>query len=159
VRIGIGYDIHRLIKGKKLILGGIEIPFDKGLDGHSDADVILHAVCDAMLGAASSGDIGRHFPDTDPAYKGISSMKLLKQVFETIGRKGFTVNNIDVVVIAEEPKIAPFAEKMKKNLSGLLDIKPERVNIKATTHEGIGPIGNGEAIASYAVASLEEKKL
>ena len=158
MRIGIGYDIHRLVKDRLLILGGVEIPFDKGLDGHSDADVLLHSVCDALLGAASSGDIGRHFPDTDPAYKGISSTKLLKQVFETVSRKGFAVSNIDVVVVAEKPKVAPFAEKMKRNLASLLNLDAEKVNIKATTNEGFGAIGSGEAIASYAIASLEERE-
>jgi len=146
------------MKGRKLILGGVELPYDKGLEGHSDADVLLHSICDAMLGASSSGDIGRHFPNTDPKYKDISSMKLLKQVFETIGRKGFVVNNIDAVIITEEPKIAPFAEKMKKNLASMLEIDIERVNIKATTNEGFGAIGSGEAIASYSVVTLQETR-
>ncbi|NQT22761.1 MAG: 2-C-methyl-D-erythritol 2,4-cyclodiphosphate synthase [Candidatus Omnitrophica bacterium] len=158
MRVGIGYDIHKLMKGRKLILGGVELPYDKGLEGHSDADVLLHSICDAMLGASSSGDIGRHFPNTDPKYKDISSMKLLKQVFETIGRKGFVVNNIDAVIITEEPKIAPFAEKMKKNLASMLEIDIERVNIKATTNEGFGAIGSGEAIASYSVVTLQETR-
>jgi len=158
LRVGIGYDIHKLMKGRKLILGGVELPYDKGLEGHSDADVLLHSICDAMLGASSSGDIGRHFPNTDPKYKDISSMKLLKQVFETIGRKGFVVNNIDAVIITEEPKIAPFAEKMKKNLASMLEIDIERVNIKATTNEGFGAIGSGEAIASYSVVTLQETR-
>ena len=156
MRVGIGYDIHRLMEGNKLILGGVEIPYIKGLVGYSDADVLLHAVCDAMLGALGLGDIGRHFPNNDPRYKGASSLGLLGKVNDLIRGEKYRVNNIDVVVIAEEPKISRFAADMKKKISGILHINESRVNIKATTAEGVGSIGRGEAIASHAVATLEE---
>ena len=156
MRVGIGYDIHRLMEGKKLVLGGVEIPFIKGLVGYSDADVLLHAIADAMLGAASLGDIGLHFPDTDPNYKGARSADLLKKVNELVGQKGYRVNNADVVVIAEEPRIGPFVAGMKKKISEVLNIDQSQVNIKATTNESVGSIGRGEAIASYAVVTLEE---
>ena len=158
MRVGIGYDIHRLMEGKPLVLGGVEIPYVKGLVGYSDADVLLHAVCDAMLGAAGLGDIGIHFPDTEPRYKGASSAGLLEKVNDLIRRKGYRLNNIDVVVIAEEPKISAFRADMKKKISGILRIDESLINIKATTQEGVGSIGRGEAIASYAVATLEEAR-
>ena len=156
MRIGIGYDIHRLMEDKKLVLGGVDIPYMKGLVGYSDADVLLHAISDALLGAAALGDIGIHFPNTDPAYKGASSKDLLARVMELIRKEKYSVNNVDVVVIAEEPKINRFATDMKKNISVILGIDPSRVNIKATTQEGVGAIGRGEAIASYAVVALKE---
>ena len=158
MRIGIGYDIHRLVEGRNLVLGGVEIPYIKGLEGHSDADVLLHAICDAMLGAAGLGDIGRHFPDRDPQFKNASSMGLLKEVFGAIKQKKFRVNNIDVVIIAEEPKLEPFKNSMVDKISRALDAKPDAVNIKATTGEGVGSIGRGEAMASYAVCTLIEER-
>ena len=158
MRIGIGYDIHRLMEGKPLVLGGVEIPYVKGLLGYSDADVLLHAVSDAMLGAVSLGDIGMHFPDTEPRYKGAKSTGLLEKVNDLIRKKGYRVNNVDIVVIAEEPKIGAFRANMKKKISDILRIDESRINIKATTNEGVGSIGRGEAIASYAVAMLEEIK-
>ncbi len=158
MRVGIGYDIHRLMEGNKLILGGVEIPYIKGLVGYSDADVLLHAVCDAMLGALGLGDIGRHFPNNDPRYKGASSIGLLEKVNDLIRQKRYCVNNVDIVVIAEEPEIRAFRADMKKKISDILRIDQSRINIKATTNEGVGSIGRGEAIASYAVATLEETK-
>ncbi len=158
MRVGIGYDIHRLMEGKPLILGGVEIPYIKGLVGYSDADVLIHAVSDAILGAASLGDIGMHFPDSEPRYKGVSSASLLREVNDLIRRKRYRVNNVDVVVIAEEPKISAFRANMKKKISDILRIDESRISIKATTNEGVGSIGRGEAIASYAVATLEEIK-
>jgi len=156
MKIGIGYDIHRLMEGRKLILGGVEIPYIKGLFGHSDADVLLHAISDAMLGAAGLGDIGRHFPNNDPRYKGASSADLLEKVNSIVKGKKYSVNNVDVVVVAEEPKIARFVESMRKKISGVLKINTSSINIKATTNEGVGSIGRGEAISSYAVVTLEE---
>lgn len=156
MRIGMGYDIHRFVEGRPLKLGGVEIPYIKGLLGHSDGDVLLHAVCDAMLGALALGDIGGHFPNSDPAYRGASSAGLLKKVNDLIREKGYRVGNVDVIVIAEEPKIQRFVEDMRKKISDILNIDASRASIKATTNEGVGPIGNGEAIASYAVAILEE---
>ncbi|NQU95982.1 MAG: 2-C-methyl-D-erythritol 2,4-cyclodiphosphate synthase [Candidatus Omnitrophica bacterium] len=156
MRVGIGYDIHRLMEGKKLVLGGIEIPFVKGLVGYSDADVLLHAISDAMLGAASLGDIGLHFPDTDPDYKGASSADLLKKVNNLVNKNGYRLNNTDVVLVAEEPKISPFVAGMRKKISDILNVDESQVSIKATTNEGVGSIGRGEAIASYAVATLEK---
>jgi 2-C-methyl-D-erythritol 2,4-cyclodiphosphate synthase len=159
MRIGIGYDIHRLKKGRKLFLGGVQIRHNKGLDGHSDADVLLHAISDALLGAAGEPDIGVHFPNTNPKYKGISSLELLKNVMGIITKKGFRVNNVDSVVVAEEPRIIPFTDKMKDKIAFVLKVDKERINIKATTNEGVGVIGRGEAISSYAVAMLLEAKL
>lgn len=156
MRVGIGYDIHRLMEGRALKLGGVEIPYIKGLVGYSDADVLLHAISDAILGAANLGDIGIHFPQTDPKYKGASSTGLLREVNGLIQKKGYRVNNLDVVIIAEEPKVNPFVANMKKNISDTLKIDPSRVSIKATTNEGVGSIGRGEAIASYAVVTLKE---
>ena len=154
MRIGSGYDVHRLVSGRKLILGGVAIPFQKGLEGHSDADVLLHAVCDALLGAAGMGDIGLHFPDTDLQFKGISSIKLLAGTWALIRGKNFSVNNIDATVFAEAPKIFPYREGMKKNIAQTLDIEPERVNIKATTTEGLGFIGRGEGIGAMCTVLL-----
>ena len=157
MKVGIGYDIHRLMEGRKLILGGVEIPYVKGLFGYSDADVLLHAISDAMLGAAGLGDIGRHFPNDDPRYKGASSAGLLEKVSNLIKEKKYSVNNVDVVVIAEEPKIARFIGDMRKKISEILKTDPSSINIKATTSEGVGSMGRGEAISSYAVVTLEER--
>lgn len=153
-KVGIGYDIHRLIQGRPLFLGGIEIPYAKGLLGHSDADVLIHALCDALLGALALGDIGEHFPDTDPKYKGIASTKLLKIVKGLLNKSGFKINNIDLIVIAQEPSLAPFKKQIKDNLCALLDLAEDVVNIKAKTNEGLGAVGNNEAIVSYAMVSL-----
>lgn len=155
MRIGHGYDVHRLIAGRKLILGGVEIPYILGLDGHSDADVLLHAMMDAILGAAALGDIGHLFPDTDPAYKGISSLKLLAVVAARIREKGYEIGNIDATVIAQKPKLAPFIEAMRKETARVLQIDPDRLNIKATTEERLGFSGREEGIAAHAVCLLE----
>ena len=155
MRIGHGYDVHRLIAGRKLILGGVEIPYILGLDGHSDADVLLHAMMDALLGAAALGDIGHLFPDTDPAYKGISSLKLLAVVAARIREKGYELGNIDATVIAQKPKLAPFIEAMRKETARVLQIDPDRLNIKATTEEHLGFSGREEGIAAHAVCLLE----
>ena len=155
MRVGMGYDVHRLTEGRKLILGGVEIPYEKGLLGHSDADVLLHAIMDALLGAAALGDIGRHFPDTDERYKGISSMVLLKHVGALLEEKCFVIENIDATVIAQRPKLLPYMEQMKKNVAQALDIAEDRVNIKATTEEGLGFTGNGEGISSQAICLLQ----
>ncbi|MCX5715718.1 MAG: 2-C-methyl-D-erythritol 2,4-cyclodiphosphate synthase [Candidatus Omnitrophica bacterium] len=159
MRIGIGYDIHRLVKGRRLILGGIEIPHKKGLLGHSDADAVIHAVIDAVLGAAALGDIGGLFPDTDPKYKGIASSKLLLRVNKFVRSKGYHIGNIDIIVLAQEPKLTMFKKRMAANIARLLGIAPAQVNVKAKTNEGLGVIGKKEAIAAYAVALLEEKSL
>jgi 2-C-methyl-D-erythritol 2,4-cyclodiphosphate synthase len=153
-RTGIGYDIHRLVEGRKLFLGGIEVPYPRGLLGHSDGDVLLHAVCDALLGAIAAGDIGAHFPDTDPKYKGIDSAILLKGVAGLIHKKGFKINNIDTVVIAQEPALAGFKQRIQKRIASILKISPDRVAVKATTNEGLGHLGRKEAIAAYALVSL-----
>lgn len=155
MRIGHGYDVHRLIAGRKLILGGIEIPYILGLDGHSDADVLLHAVMDALLGAAALGDIGRLFPDTDPAYKDISSLKLLQTVAEKIREKGYGIGNIDATIIAQKPKLAPYIDSMRIKTARVLQIDPDRLNIKATTEEHLGFSGREEGIAAHAVCLLE----
>ncbi|MGA8179541.1 MAG: 2-C-methyl-D-erythritol 2,4-cyclodiphosphate synthase [Desulfobacterales bacterium] len=155
MRIGTGYDIHRLVKGRKLVLGGVTIPFEKGLLGYSDADVLVHAVCDALLGAAGLGDIGLHFPDTDPGFKDISSMKILSKTVEMLTAKGFKVINLDATIMAEAPKISPYATEMKKNISRIIEIELNRVNIKATTFETLGMIGRGEGIAACCVALIE----
>lgn len=155
-RIGIGYDIHRLVEGRKLFLGGVEIPYIKGLLGHSDADVLLHTISDALLGALGEGDIGEHFPDTDPKYQGISSSELLKKVAALVEKKGFLITNLDTVVIAEEPVLIPFKKQMQERIAALLGLKTGAVNIKAKTNEGLGEIGKKEAIASYAVVLLRE---
>lgn len=156
MRIGHGYDVHRLTEGRKLILGGVEIPFECGLDGHSDADVLLHAVMDALLGAAALRDIGVLFPNTDPTYRGISSLALLQTVMERIGEKGLRVGNVDVTVIAQRPKLKDYIPQMRENLATALGVGLERVNIKATTEEGLGFTGSGEGIACHAVCLLEE---
>lgn len=157
MRVGMGYDVHKLTEGRDLILGGVTIPWEKGLLGHSDADVLIHAVMDALLGAAALGDIGRHFPDTDPAYKGISSLNLLEHVMCLLNRNDFSVGNVDAVIIAQKPKMAPHIPQMRKNLAEAMGIPEDRVNVKETTEEGLGFTGSGEGIASQAVCLLEEK--
>jgi len=156
MRVGIGYDIHRLIEGRELILGGVKIPYRMGLDGHSDADVLLHSISDALLGALALGDIGQHFPNTDPQFKGISSMILLEKVNSLIQEKGFITNNVDSVVIAEEPKLAPFIPAMRENIARILNISVDCVSIKATTAEKLGSIGQEKGIASEAIVSVRE---
>lgn len=158
MRVGMGYDVHKLTEGRKLILGGVDIPWEKGLLGHSDADVLIHAVMDALLGAAALGDIGKHFPDTDPAYKGISSIKLLVYVVELLRKQGYAVGNIDATVIAQKPKMAPHIPQMRKNMADALGIPESKINIKATTEEGLGFTGRGEGIASQAICLLIEKQ-
>ena len=155
MRVGMGYDVHKLVDGRDLILGGVKIPYEKGLLGHSDADVLLHAVMDALLGAAALGDIGKHFPDTDPAYEGASSIKLLEEVGKLIDEKLYVIGNIDATIIAQRPKMAPHIEQMRKNVAEALHIEVEQVNIKATTEEGLGFTGTGEGISSQAIASLD----
>jgi 2-C-methyl-D-erythritol 2,4-cyclodiphosphate synthase len=157
MRIGFGYDSHRLVEGRRLILGGIDIPHEKGLLGHSDADVLVHAICDAIIGAIGDGDIGRYFPDTDSAYRGISSLKLLHLVCVKAGVKGFVVNNIDSTVVLEGPRLMEFIHDMELNISNTLNIPVERVNVKAKTNEGMGFLGRGEGIAAFAVATVIEK--
>jgi len=154
-RIGTGYDVHRLVDGRKLMIGGVDIPYEKGLLGHSDADVLLHAICDALLGAAGLGDIGKHFPDTDPRFKGISSMKLLGEVARLLGEKGFRVNNIDATIVAERPKLAPHIPAMTANIAAAVKAGPGAVNVKATTTEGLGFAGKGEGMAAHAVCTIE----
>ena len=153
-RIGIGYDVHRLVDGRKLIIGGVDIPYEKGLLGYSDADVLLHAICDALLGAAGLGDIGKHFPDTNPRFKGISSLKLLGEVARLLVEKGFRVNNIDATLVAERPKMAPHIPAMVVNIATAVKAGPEAVNVKATTTEGLGFAGKGEGMAAYAVCTI-----
>jgi len=154
MRIGFGYDLHRLVKNRKLILGGIEVPFGKGLLGHSDADVLLHAITDALLGAAGLGDIGEHFPDTDKKYKDISSAVLLQKASALINKEGFTIGNIDAVIVLEKPKLSAYKEKMRERIAQILNIPKANVNVKAKTNEGQDSIGKGKAIAAYAVAAL-----
>ena len=156
-RIGNGYDVHRLVEGRKLILGGVEIPHTLGLYGHSDADALLHAICDALLGALGCGDIGKYFPDTDPQWKGVSSLLLLKKVGEMCRERGFAIANVDSIIAAQKPKIAPHIENMKKNIADALGIDPEQVNVKATTTETLGYVGREEGMAAYAVALLQKK--
>lgn len=155
VRIGHGYDVHRLAEGRKLILGGVEIPYEKGLQGHSDADVLVHAVMDSMLGALALGDIGKHFPDSDPEYEGADSILLLKNVSEIIKKNGFGVGNIDSTVICQSPKLAPCIEKMRENIAAAVGCEISRVSVKATTEERLGFTGTGEGIAAHAVCILE----
>lgn len=157
MKIGIGYDVHKLVSGRKLILGGVEIAYEKGLDGHSDADVLCHAIGDAILGAAKLGDIGQHFPDTDPKYKDANSLKLLNEITKIISDKGFTVINVDSVVIAQAPKLAPLRDKMRENIASVLGVAVENVGVKATTTEGLGFEGRGEGISAQAVALLSEE--
>ncbi len=154
MRIGHGYDVHRLVENRKLILGGVEIPYEKGLLGHSDADVLLHAVCDALLGAAALGDIGKHFPDSDPAYKGIDSRKLLRYVVNLINKSGYSVGNIDCTVIAQQPKLKDYIADMQKNIAEDCDVDISCVNVKATTEEKLGFTGDGSGISAHAVCIL-----
>jgi len=154
MRIGHGYDVHRLVEGKKLIMGGVDIPYEKGLLGHSDADVLLHAIADALLGALAMGDIGKHFPDTDPAFKGADSMKLLAQVVGLISTKGYVVGNLDATIIAQKPKMAPHIQAMRENIAQVCSVDIDRINIKATTEEGLGFTGTGEGISAHAVVLL-----
>lgn len=154
MRIGMGYDVHRLAEDRALIIGGVEIPYEKGLLGHSDADVLLHAVMDALLGAAAMGDIGKHFPDTDPEYKGISSLILLEKIGELLRENGFIIENIDATIIAQAPKMRPYIDSMRENIARVLEVDISCVNVKATTEEGLGFTGSGEGISSQAICML-----
>ncbi|RMF83658.1 MAG: 2-C-methyl-D-erythritol 2,4-cyclodiphosphate synthase [Nitrospinota bacterium] len=154
MRVGVGYDVHRLVRGRKLILGGVEIPSEEGLEGHSDADVLVHSLCDALLGALALGDIGRHFPDTDPRYAGISSLSLLAQVARKLSEQNYVVWNTDSVIVAQRPRLAPYVEAMRTAIASTLQIAPSRVGIKATTSEGLGFCGRGEGIAAYSVCTV-----
>ncbi|MCI8400567.1 MAG: 2-C-methyl-D-erythritol 2,4-cyclodiphosphate synthase [Lachnospiraceae bacterium] len=156
MRIGMGYDVHRLVEGRKLILGGVEIPYEKGLLGHSDADVLLHAVMDALLGAAALGDIGMHFPDSDPALSGADSGMLLAQVGGLLKKEGYRIENIDATVIAQRPKLGPYREQMRRNMARVLELAADQVNVKATTEEGLGFTGSGEGISAQAVVLLQK---
>ena len=156
MKVGFGYDSHRLVEGRKLILGGVEVPFEKGLLGHSDADALLHAVGEAIFGAAGERDIGCHFPDSDPAFKDISSRVFLDRIFGLVRKNGFAVNNVDVTVVLEKPKLSPHIPDMRKTLESLLDLPADRVSIKARTNEGMGFVGRGEGVAVFAVVSLKE---
>ncbi len=158
MRVGMGYDVHKLTENRKLVIGGVEIPYEKGLLGHSDADVLLHAIMDALLGAAALGDIGRHFPDNDDAYKGISSIELLKRVGELLEDKNYIIENIDATIIAQRPKMSPYIDRMECNIAQTLGIDREQVNVKATTEEGLGFTGSGEGISAQAVAAIENIK-
>ncbi|MDP2928686.1 MAG: 2-C-methyl-D-erythritol 2,4-cyclodiphosphate synthase [Candidatus Omnitrophota bacterium] len=157
MRVGIGYDIHRLVEERKLFLGGIEIPYIKGLISHTDGDVVLHAVADALLGAMALGDIGQYFPDSNPDYKNMPSGEILQRVTNLVAENKYAVNNIDIAIIAEEPKIYPFKDRMVETIANILGIDKSKVNVKATTNEGVGSIGRGDAIAAYAVAVLAER--
>ncbi|UCE28380.1 MAG: 2-C-methyl-D-erythritol 2,4-cyclodiphosphate synthase [Candidatus Coatesbacteria bacterium] len=157
MRVGIGYDIHRLVEGRPLTIGGITVPYERGLAGHSDGDVLCHAIADALLGAAALGDIGTHFPDTDPKYEGADSAGLLAKVAKLVGQEGFQVINVDTIIIAEEPKFAPYIEGIRSRVAAVLNIEVSAVSVKATTNEGLGPIGEGEAIAAWAVVALAER--
>ncbi|MGN1188394.1 MAG: 2-C-methyl-D-erythritol 2,4-cyclodiphosphate synthase [Lachnospiraceae bacterium] len=154
MRVGMGYDVHRLVENRDLIIGGVKIPYEKGLLGHSDADVLLHAIMDALLGAAALGDIGKHFPDSDPAYKGADSLMLLKKVGELLSEEGYVIENIDSTIIAQRPKMAPHIEQMRRNIADTLGLDISRVNVKATTEEGLGFTGTGEGISAQAVALI-----
>ena len=156
MRIGQGYDVHRLVEGRDLILGGVTVPYEKGLLGHSDADVLVHAVMDALLGAAALGDIGQHFPDTDPAYKGISSIRLLEYVADLLEEQQFLIENIDETNIAQRPKMRPYIDTMRENIAKALKIESDQINVKATTEEGLGFTGSGEGISSQAICMLEK---
>lgn len=156
-RIGIGYDIHRLVEGRKLILGGVEIPFEKGLLGHSDSDVLSHAICDALLGAAGLGDIGAHFPDSDPRWAGAPSLDFLKRAVELITERGYSIANVDATVLAERPKLRPYIEAIRSRLAIALAIEPDRINIKAKTNEGLDAVGLGEALAAQAAVLIQRK--
>lgn len=155
-RFGMGYDVHRLVNGRKLILGGVDIPWEKGLFGHSDADVLLHAIADALLGAAALGDIGQHFPDTDIKFKGADSMVLLAEVMRLVKEKGYRVGNVDATIVAQAPKLAPHIESMAENIARVLGVERDCVNVKATTEERLGFTGSGEGMSAYAVAGLEK---
>ena len=155
-RIGTGYDVHRLVTGRKLIIGGVDIPFEKGLSGHSDADVLLHAICDALLGAAGLGDIGEHYPDTDPKWRGLDSTRLLAEVVDRLSLRGWIVVNCDVIVHAQEPKLGPHKAAMRANLARLLRLLEPSVNVKAKTGEHVGPVGRGEAISCHAVVLIRQ---
>ncbi len=154
MRMGMGYDVHKLVEDRKLILGGVEIPYEKGLLGHSDADVLVHAIMDALLGAAGLDDIGKHFPDTDPKYKGISSILLLKHVGELVRENGYTIGNIDATVVAQRPKLRPYIDEMRKNMAEALNIEVKDINVKATTEEGMGFTGEGRGMSSTAICLL-----
>lgn len=156
MRVGQGFDVHQLVEGRKLIVGGVEIPYERGLLGHSDADVLLHAICDALLGAAGLGDIGRHFPDSDPRYQGIDSRRLLREVVRLLGEKGFGVVNLDATIIAQAPKMAPYIAQMVANIAADLEVAADCVNVKATTTEKLGFTGRGEGIAAQAVCLIEK---
>ncbi len=154
-RFGMGYDVHQLVEGRKLIIGGVEIPFEKGLLGHSDADVLLHAISDALLGAAALGDIGKHFPDTDERYKGADSLKLLEEVGRLLAEKGYAVGNVDATIVAQRPKMASHIPVMRENIARVLHVDVDRINVKATTEEHLGFTGSGQGISAYAVAGIE----
>ena len=156
-RIGIGYDIHRLVEGCRLVLGGVEIPFEKGLLGHSDSDVLTHAICDALLGAAALGDMGTHFPDTDPRFKDVSSLDLLANAFGQIAALGYAVQNVDAVVLAERPRLGPYMKSIRESLAAILAIEPDQISVKAKTSEGMESVGRGEAMAAHAVVLLARK--
>ena len=156
-RFGMGYDVHQLVENRKLIIGGVDIPFEKGLLGHSDADVLLHAISDALLGAAALGDIGKHFPDTDPRYKGADSLKLLEEVGNLLTEKGYVVGNVDATIVAQKPKMLPHIPQMRENIARVLHVDIEQINVKATTEEHLGFTGSGQGISSYAVAGIEPK--
>jgi len=157
MRVGFGYDVHPFTSGRKLILGGEVIPYKKGLNGHSDADVLIHSLIDALLGAAGEGDIGLHFPDNDEKYKNISSLKLLETTLELLKAKGLKINNIDISIVLEEPQLLPFIAKMKKNILKVMNISLEKINIKATTNEKMGFIGRKEGVAAYCIVSLDDR--
>lgn len=158
IRVGTGYDVHRLVEGRRLVIGGVEIPYEKGLLGHSDADVLLHAICDALLGAAGLGDIGRHFPDSASKYKDISSLMLLEKVYRLLAEAGFRINNVDATIVAEKPKMAPHIPIMAENIAAAIKIDRSAVNVKATTTEGLGFAGRGEGIAAYAAVSIQKEE-
>lgn len=154
-RFGMGYDVHQLVENRKLIIGGVDIPYEKGLLGHSDADVLLHAIADALLGAAALGDIGKHFPDTDPCYKGADSLKLLEEVGNLLAAKGYVVGNVDATIVAQKPKMLPHIPQMRENIARVLRVDIDQINVKATTEEHLGFTGSGQGISSYAVAGIE----
>ena len=156
MRVGMGYDVHKLVEGRDLIMGGVNIPYEKGLLGHSDADVLLHAISDALLGAAALGDIGKHFPDTDPKYKGADSLKLLEHVGKLLDEKLYVIENIDATIIAQRPKMAPHIPQMRENIAKALGLDVDQVNVKATTEEGLGFTGSGEGISSQAICAIEK---
>lgn len=156
-RFGMGYDVHQLVENRKLIIGGVDIPYEKGLLGHSDADVLLHAISDALLGAAALGDIGKHFPDTDPRYKGADSLKLLEEVGNLLAAKGYVVGNVDATIVAQKPKMLPHIPQMRENIARVLRVDIDQINVKATTEEHLGFTGSGQGISSYAVVGIEPK--